>query len=155
MRRFWCAVLGTFLCLAPSWGQSAGTGDDVVIDGILKQKNISWGNASWLVGRAVETIGEGLSPSDAAAKAAAAGWGPAGLSPEARLNLKSYSLMLVKAFSLPTGLMYKLFPGPRYAFRELVFRRILPPTLPPDGTLSGEAAMRYLQAVQDWKDGQR
>ena len=155
MRRFFIAILGASFFLVPLCGQAPGSADNAVIDGILGEKVISWGNASWLIGRAVETMDEGIAPADAAAKAATAGWGPSGRSPNAPLYLKSYSLMLVKAFSLPTGLLYRWFPGSRYALRELVFRRIVPATRSPDDPVSGEEAMRYLQAVQEWKAGQK
>jgi hypothetical protein len=155
MRRICLAILGAALFLVPLFGETGVPGDAAVIDGILSQKAISWGNASWLIGRAVETLGEGVSPADAAVKAAEAGWGPAGLSPDAPLDLKSYSLMLVKALSFPTGIMYRWFPGPRYALRELVFRKVAPATLAPDAKVSGAEAMRYLQAAQDWKEAHK
>jgi hypothetical protein len=152
MRRVCLAVLGLSLFLAPLAAQDAGVDDNAVIDTILGQKVISWENAAWLVGRATQLLDDGTTPADAVGKAVAAGWAPASRAPEAPLDLKSYSYTLVRALALPSGLMLYLFPGPRYALRELVFRKIVPATLPPDGLVSGEEAMRYLQAAQDWKE---
>jgi len=151
MRTPCIAVLGLCLFLSPLAAQDAGVGDNAVIDSILAQKAISWENAAWLVGRATDLLDDNATPADAVQKAVSAGWGPASRAMEAPLDLKAYSLALVKALALPHGLFFQLFPGPRYALRELVFRRIVPATLSPDQQISGEEAMRYLQAAQDWK----
>ena len=151
MGRVYLAALGLCICLAPLAAQDTGFDDNAVIDSILAQKAISWENAAWLVGRATDLVDDGATPADAARKAVVAGWGPTSMTPEAPLDLKSYSYTLVRALALPHGLLFQLFPSPRYALRELVFRKIVPVTLPPDKQVSGEEAMRYLQAAQDWK----
>ncbi len=151
MGRVYLAVLGLCLLIAPLPAQDAGVDDNVVIDTILAQKAITWENAAWLVGKATQLLDDNATPADAVQKAVAAGWGPSSRTVEAPLDLKSYSFELVKALALPHGLLFQLFPGPRYALRELVFRKIVPVTLSPDKPVSGEEAMRYLQAAQDWK----
>jgi hypothetical protein len=151
MRILCFAVLGLSLFFAPLAAQDAGVDDNAVIDSILSQKAISWENAAWLVGRATQLLDDNATPADAVQKAVSAGWGPASRAMEAPLDLRSYSYTLVKALDFPHGLMFQIFPDPRYALRELVFRKIVPVTLPPDKQVSGEEAMRYLQAAQDWK----
>jgi hypothetical protein len=142
--RFLIAVaLGAVLLTAPVGGQAVSGGDDAVIDSLLTQKVLSWSNAAWLVGRASGTLPDGTNPDQAT---------PRGRSGTAPIDLQSYSELLVSGFQIPTGLLYGLFPGPRYALRELVYRKIVPPALAPDSALSGEEAMRYLQATQDWKE---
>jgi hypothetical protein len=151
MRSFCLAVLGLSFLVARVAAQDAGVDENAVIDSILGQKAISWENAAWLIGRATQLLDDSATPADAVAKAVSAGWGPGSRSPEATLDLKSYSYTLIKALALPHGVMFWIFPGPRYALRELAFRKIVPVTLPPDRQVSGEEAMRYLQAAQDWK----
>ena len=94
-----------------------------------------------------------MTPDKASALAKEAGWGSRGANET--LDLQSYGFILVKALSIPTGVVYSVFPGPRYALRELVFRKIVPATLAPDDAVSGEEAMRYLQAAQDWKEAKQ
>ena len=151
MRTLCLGVLGLSLFLTPLAAQNTGVDDNAVIDSILGQKAISWENAAWLVGRATQLLGDGVTPADAVQKAVSAGWGPAARAPEEPLDLRSYSYALIKALEIPHGLMFQIFPSPRYALRELVFRKIVPVTLPPDKQVSGEEAMRFLQAAQDWK----
>jgi hypothetical protein len=153
MRSIFLAALGAVLFLAPTWGQVQSSGEDATIDTILSQKAITFGNAAWLVGRAGGWYDDRVTPDKASALAKEAGWG--NHSNGDALDLQSFGLILVKALSIPTGVVYSVFPGPRYALRELVFRKIVPATLAPDDAVSGEEAMRYLQAAQDWKEAKQ
>jgi hypothetical protein len=146
-------ALGLFLIGASAWAQASPLNDDKVIDVILAQKSITFGNAAWLVGRSIGTFDDTVTPVQAAELASKAGWNPAKLEIDSPLDLQSYGLILVKAVGIPGGVLYGWFPTPRYALRELTFRKIVPPTLAPDDIVSGEEAMRYLQAAQDWKAG--
>ena len=155
MRSILLAALGVALVLAPAWGQSAPATDDATIDSILTQKAITFGNAAWLVGRSAGTYDEKVTPEQATGLARSAGWVGKDKKDNDAVDLQSYGLILLKAFDLPTGLVYGWLPGPRYALRELTFRKILPSNLAPDDLVSGEEAMRYLQAAQDWKEAKR
>jgi hypothetical protein len=141
--RFWIAAALGAVLLTPTWGQTPPGGDDGVMDGLLAQGALTWSNAAWLVGRSTGTLPEGTTPAQAT---------PKGRSAQAPIALQDFSELLVSSFHIPTGVLYGFFPGPRYAFRELIFRKILPSALPPDDSLTGEEALRYLQATQDWKE---
>lgn len=139
------------LILVPTlpWAAPPEAGDQAVIDEILGSSPLDFAHASWLVGRAAGTFDESVDVATASSRAQALGWGsPA----DTKLTLAGYSQILVKGFGLPTGLLYSWFPGPRYAYRELVFRRIVPGSLDSDSPVTGETAFRYLQAAQDWKE---
>lgn len=151
MRLMLGLLIGALVAILPATAQAEAS-DDSVIDTLLSQPAVTWENAAWLVGRAVGTFDDAVTPHQAAEKAAASGWGAKTLAPEANLDLAAYSQLLVRALDIPTGLLYNLFPSPRYAYRELVFRKVIPGSLAPDDRVSGEEAMRYLQYAQSWKD---
>jgi hypothetical protein len=48
------------------------------------------------------------------------------------------SRLAMGAFGLSGGFLYRLFPGPRYAYRAMVWYRLLPPDSDPGGVVSGE-----------------
>jgi hypothetical protein len=50
----------------------------------------------------------------------------------------------MKSFGIKGGLMYRIFPNPRYACRELVRLRIVQGRTDPGGRLSGERFLRIL-----------
>lgn len=150
MRLLWGVLIGAFVGIGAATAQAGS--DDNVIDTLLSQPAVTWENAAWLVGRAVGTFDDAVTPRQAAEKAVNSGWGDKTLAPEARLDLAGYSQLLVRALNIPTGLLYNVFPYPRYAYRELVFRKVIPGSLAPDDRVSGEEAMRYLQYAQSWKE---
>jgi hypothetical protein len=54
------------------------------------------------------------------------------------ISMGELSHLIVRSFGLSGGFMYGLFPGPRYAYRALVWRRFLPLNADPGRTVSGE-----------------
>lgn len=57
----------------------------------------------------------------------------------------------MKAFGINGGLMYSIFPGPRYAFRELVYKGIITRNTNPGGRLSGTNALRIIRIAAEMK----
>ena len=60
----------------------------------------------------------------------------------------------MKAFNLGGGLMYTLFPGPRYAYRELTFLNLLSSKGGPYREVSGLEVVNTLSRVLNWKEGE-
>lgn len=129
---------------------SRETSETARIDAILAGGSITVDQAAWLVGRTVGVLEESASADDTAQVAAR--WGLAPTAPGTPLAADAFAHLLVEAEGIPAGLFYSLFPGPRYAFRELVYLRVFPPGLRPDALLSGADAMLYLQNTQNWKE---
>jgi hypothetical protein len=50
----------------------------------------------------------------------------------------------MKAFNIKGGFMYSLFPGPRYAYRELAYRKIITGRSYSTTRVSGERLLRIL-----------
>jgi hypothetical protein len=77
--------------------------------------------------------------------------GPAGADGGGPIRLDQFALLLARAFNLRGGIMYTLFPGPRYAYRELVYRKVLDGRVDPAQTLSGERLLYFLdRALELW-----
>jgi hypothetical protein len=53
------------------------------------------------------------------------------------ITMGELSHMVMETFHLTGGFMYALFPGPRYAYRALAWRRLLPPNPDPRRFLTG------------------
>ena len=50
---------------------------------------------------------------------------PIGKTGNEPVTLADVAYLIVEAYDMPAGLMYALAPGPRYAYRELRFRRLI------------------------------
>ncbi|MDR2096161.1 MAG: hypothetical protein LBP76_11710 [Treponema sp.] len=65
----------------------------------------------------------------------------------APVTLGSLSFLLMKAFDLKGGIFYSLFPGDRYAYRELVSKNIITGRTDPSQTVSGETFLYMLGQI--------
>jgi hypothetical protein len=67
----------------------------------------------------------------------------------------SFSILLVEAFEIPTGLMYRIFPSRRYAAREIAFRGFVPGVSIPMQELSPFQIMAGIVAAGDFTEALR
>jgi hypothetical protein len=96
----------------------------------------------------------GLLPAGLSGPAAeAAAWGAArergwvSGSPDRVLRLKDAAFLVMGAFGLKGGLMYSLFPGPRYAYRELLYRTVIQGRADGGAAVSGERLLQIIGRV--------
>lgn len=81
-------------------------------------------------------------------------WSRWGLSPRAAvapITFGEYAHVLMQAFDIPGGVMYRLAPGPRYAAREVVYRGFARGPRTANRPLSGEEMLRILGNVRAWQ----
>jgi hypothetical protein len=120
------------------------------MDRILVSNEITYAQATQLVLMAANVL-----PSGGNAFAIARGnqWLSTGaktddpISADDPINLGELSLLIMKAFNLKGGIFYSFFPGPRYACRELVYRRLIQGRTDPDGHLDGRTLLQILGRV--------
>jgi hypothetical protein len=60
----------------------------------------------------------------------------------------------MRALDIPGGIMYSMFPGPRYAAREIAYLGFVRGSGAPGRTVSGNEVMYILGRVLEWKEGQ-
>jgi hypothetical protein len=75
------------------------------------------------------------------------GWLPEKAGPDSPIRLGELCFLLMKAFNMKGSFLYALFPGPRYAFRELDYLRLVPGRRDPALKVSGENFLRILEAL--------
>lgn len=119
------------------------------VDGLLAEKETTYGQVSYLVLAASENLNEDSDTSRAFAQLDALGWAPWGASADKKVTLAAYASILMRAFGLRGGIMYSLFPGPRYAYREMVARQVIQGRSDPSLPVDGPAAIRMLGRVFD------
>ena len=84
-------------------------------------------------------------------------WGsfPESAVAETPVRVDQLSFMLMKSLSLKGGVMYSLFPGPRYAYKEMVYKKVLNGTGGPARLVSGDEVLRSLSNALDLSGGQK
>ena len=124
-----------------------------VIDTLLDEAEADLGNTAYMVFTGAGLLDEGADVSAGLKVLAEGSWSPlAGKGADASLTLGEYSFLITGAFNIKGGLMYRLFPEPRYAARELKYLGIIDRDADPSVPVSGEDVMRILGYVLEWKD---
>lgn len=142
MRRFFLLSVTLFAGSVALFAQS-----NEFIDQVLTKKQLDAGSAAYLVLAASALVDPSVSPDQALETLGQRGWNVKLSSPTTPVTLGQYSYLLMRAFNISGGLLYRAFPGPRYAERELVYRGFITDKANPYRTLSGEEALRILNAV--------
>jgi len=131
------------------WGQS-----NELLDTLFDEPATTLGQAAYLVLTASGRIPDDSSPADAAASLAGQGWNVPERIADEPLTLGEYSHLLMQAFELKGGVMYRIVPGPRYAGRELAYLELIKGDTSPYRTFSGEEAIGILGRLMEWKEEQ-
>jgi outer membrane protein OmpA-like peptidoglycan-associated protein len=129
---------GFLLCAVLVWGQTAAE-----IEGILDTKEITYAQAAYFA----LASAPGTPPQSQAGAFALAlerGWLPKNAEAEGKARLGGLSLLLMRSFDIPGGLMYRFFHNARYAYREMTHRGFIEGRSYPGFTVSGE---RFLQIL--------
>lgn len=121
------------------------------IDNVVTGEGISAGQAAYLVLVASDNIGEDADAIRAFELLGQLKWLPPGLTVDKKISHAEYSYILIKAFGIKGGIFYSLFPGPRYAYRELRHLVVIQGSTDPDMPVSGTEAMRMIGRIFDVK----
>lgn len=117
------------------------------VDRILESESLTWGDAVLLVLTGARIVPDGATIEDAIAARELQDWNLGRYTVETPVTLGAYAYLLMQAFRLDGGMMYRIAPGPRYAFRELRYRDFIERPAAPFWTVSGERAVQVLERV--------
>ena len=139
------AVLLAIICVQYGFAQS-----NEVIDQLLAEDQATLGNAVYLVFLAADIASEDWSVDESIQELQSRGWGFDDAAPGNVVDLGSFSFILMKTFDMKGGIMYSLFPGKRYAARELAFLGFVPGYASPTRVLEGQEVTHILGRTLDY-----
>jgi len=125
---------------------------NIIIDKLLEKEAADWGSTAYLVLTAAELVDENIEISTVLATLKNQQWKLEPKQEKELITLGEFSYMLMEAFNVTGGLMYKLIPGPRYAARELSYLNFIDNDKSPYRTLSGEEVLRIMGRLLEWKE---
>lgn len=123
------------------------------IDELLAEGSLSAQSAARFVLSAADKAPPDIKPRDAYTQAKESAWLPDWALPQSALNLADLSYLIMSAFDMKGGLFYSMAPGPRYAYRELLYLRAIQGLSDPAMVPSGERFLRILGRVLDLQGG--
>ena len=143
-------IVPALLVLSALW---VAAQSNEVLDRILAEEQLTYGSAAYLLIVATGKAEEGTSPEQAVVLAEQEGFALEGLAPVDVLSIGQYSFMLMRAFELSGGIMFRIVPGPRYATREMEYAEVIQGPAIPGMGLSGNEALRMLERVLHQREG--
>jgi hypothetical protein len=120
------------------------------LDLLLETGAVSFGQAARFVLDAAGKLDDNAG--SAYAQARQQGWLPKTASEERPVTAGELSFLIMNAFDMKGSFLYRLFPGPRYAFRELEYLGLLPGRRDPALPVSGEGLLRALSLAGAYRE---
>ena len=125
-----------------------------IMDQLLEQEEASYGLSAYMVLTAIGDLPEEASAQDAVDAIQDRDWGIDFQSADEAITLGEYSYLLMKALNMKGGIMYTIFPCPRYAARELVFLDYVSGNSAAGRILSGSEVIRILGRALEQQGGE-
>jgi len=141
-----------FVAISIACSASLSAQSNQAIDRLMDEEQASFGDAAYVILSAAGLVPEGATGDDAAAAVTQRKLLPKALSPTGPVSLGEVCYLIMETQGITGGLFYTMFPGPRYATRELASLGLLKGYTHPNRIVSGEEVMRILGAVLDWKE---
>jgi len=70
--------------------------------------------------------------------------------PENAISLQDTAFLMMNVFELKGGIMYSIFHNPRYAYREMIYKRLIPGRTYSNMVLSGQRFLQILGRVLNY-----
>ena len=124
------------------------------IEDLLNSNALSYEQAAWLVLEAAEISGSrGISSqADAFSYAEQQQWLPKNVRSYDMARLDGVSLLIMQAFDIKGGLLYRFTKSPHYAYRELVYWNIIFGRIDPGMAVSGYEMLYTVNRVLSYKE---
>jgi hypothetical protein len=123
-----------------------------VLDTVLERDALRFGEAAYLVLVGSGRLSDTASLEEAAQTVAKAFPRVPSRAADEWIPLGEYAYLLMQAFEVKGGLMYRLIPGPRYAARELAYRKMIRGKAHPGLPVEGAQAVQILRRLLEWKE---
>ncbi len=125
---------------------------NTVIDEMLDKEKAGFGRTSYMVFTAAGILRDNSTLEESLRYLGKLKWDMKNKEPGEYITLGEYSYMLMKSFNIDGGIMYQMFPGPRYAARELFYLKLIDENGDPNRYVSGEEVIRILGRLMEWKE---
>jgi len=152
MKRTIGIAVAVFLTVAASFGQSAEK-----VDKILETEQATFGQAAYLIQTALNDGSDGLDFDIAfdRFKSENENLIRDSVTAEDIISTKTYAFLLMKAFDIKGGLMYRIYPCPRYAYRNLRYLAVIQNKNDPDAPMTGTAMLQIFGRIDTIQGGEQ
>lgn len=127
------------------------------LDRFLNQDKADFASTVWLCYLSAEAIPYDSTPQQAMDYLLASDLGERfqGIDGDTPIKYSDYAYLIMVIHDLPGGIMYKIFHSPRYAARELSYRRWMPGEPKPGTILTPWQVTSSISQILTWKEAQQ
>lgn len=152
MKRTLCITVAVLITIAASFGQEAEK-----VDKILETEKTTFGQAAYLIQTALNEGADKLDFETAFDRFKSENQNLIRDSVTAGdvIPVKTYAFLLMKAFNIKGGLMYRICPCPRYAYRELRYLAVIQGNSDPDAPMTGSTMLQILGRIDTVQGGEQ
>mgnify|MGYP000887519724 CR=1 FL=1 len=152
MKRNICIAVVGCLFAAALFGQSAQR-----LDQILEAKEATFGQAAYLMLTAGDSISDTADFKTAfdELKNVNPKWIPDSVSEADIIPLGTYALLLMQTFDIKGGLMYRMYPCARYAYRDLRYLAVIQGKTDPSDSVTGVSMLQMFGRIETVQGGEK
>ena len=152
MKHTLCITVAVLITIAASFGQAAEK-----VDTILETEKATFGQAAYLIQTALNEGADTLDFETAFGRFKSENQNVIRDSVTAGdvIPVKTYAFLLMKAFNIKGGLMYRIYPCPRYAYRELRYLAVIQGNSDPDAPMTGSTMLQILGRIDTVQGGEQ
>ena len=123
-----------------------------MIDKLLSEEKARFGLAAYLVLAAGGEIAEGASVNEAMNALAEPKFSILkDKTEEDFINFRELAYLIMQSFEMKGGILYRIFPSPRYAYKEMLFLNVLSSKRADRAPINSDDMMRLLGRVMEWR----
>ena len=152
MKRTVCITVAVLITIAASFGQAAEK-----IDTILETEKTTFGQAAYLIQTALNDDSDELDFDTAfnRFKSGNENLIRDSVTAEDVIPIKTYAFLLMKSFNVKGGLMYRIYPCPRYAYRDLRYMAIIQDKNDPNAPMTGAEMLQIFGRIDTVQGGEQ
>lgn len=152
MKRIIVIAVGVLFTTATSFGQSAEK-----VDKILETEKATFGQAAYLIQTALNGGSDGLDFDTAfdRFKSEHQNLIRDSVTADDVIPAKTYAFLLMKAFDVKGGMMYRIYPCPRYAYRDLRYLAVIQGKNNPTASMTGTTMLQIFSRIDMVQGGEQ
>lgn len=152
MKRIIVIAVAVLFTAAASFGQSAER-----VDKILETEKATFGQAAYLIQTALNADSDEIDFDTAFDRFKSGNQHLIrdSVTAEDVIPAKVYAFLLMKAFDVKGGMMYRIYPCPRYAYRDLQYLAVIQDKNDPNAPMTGAAMLRIFSRIDMVQGGEQ
>jgi hypothetical protein len=152
MKRIIVIAVGVLFTTATSFGQSAKR-----VDKILETEKATFGQAAYLIQTALNAGSDEIDFDTAFDRFKSGNQHLIrdSVTADDVIPAKTYAFLLMKAFDVKGGMMYRIYPCPRYAYRDLRYLAVIQGKNNPTASMTGTTMLQIFSRIDMVQGGEQ